>query len=192
LKLPRVLIVGDSFAAKIQEYTQTRGWPELLADFFNVDNYAQAGCSEYRIWQQLVQVDLGKFDCVLVSHTSPYRVTIRQHPIHKNGLHQNCDAIYEDVKSHGVETLVDFFENYFDMDYAQHMHELIGQAIEKHLQSIPAIHMYHVEKNLPHQYQHIMDFSDLWKKHRGTVNHYSNDGNQIILAQVCRKIEELI
>lgn len=192
MKLLRVLVAGDSFAAKVQEYTQTAGWPELLAKSFEVTNLAQAGCSEYRIWQQLISADLSKFDCVVVSHTSPYRVTIRHHPIHKVGLHQNCDAIYEDVKSHKVDTLIDFFENYFDMDYAQDIHQLIGQAIDQNLKSIPSIHVCHVEKNLPYNYKNMLNFSDVWKTHPGTVNHYSANGNQIVLEKVRDKIQELV
>lgn len=192
MKSLRILIAGDSFAAKVQEYIQTVGWPELLAESFDVVNLAQAGCSEYRIWQQLVTADLSKFDCVLVSHTSPYRVAIRQHPVHKTGFHQNCDAIYEDIKSHRVDTLIDFFENYFDMNYAQDIHRLIGQEIAQHLTSIPSIHMCHVEKNLPCNYEHMLDFSDIWKKYPGPVNHYSADGNQTVLEKVHEKIQQLV
>jgi len=192
LRSTRLLIAGDSFAAKVKIYTQSAGWPELLAEQFDVTNLAQAGCSEYRIWQQLVSSDLSKFDCVLVSHTSPYRVPIQHHPIHKSGLHQNCDAIYQDVKSHNIHTLIDFFENYFDMNYAQDMHQLIGQAIDQNLKSIPSIHVCHVEKNLPYNYKNMLNFSDVWKTHPGTVNHYSANGNQIVLEKVRDKIQELV
>ena len=187
----RLLIAGDSFAAKVKIYTQSAGWPELLAEHFDVTNLAQAGCSEYRIWQQLVSSDLSKFDCVLVSHTSPYRVPIRQHPIHKSGLHQNCDAIYADVKAHQVHTLVDFFENYFDLEHAQHMHQLLGKTIAEHLKSIQSIHICHMEKNLPCNYEHMLDFNDTWKKYPGPVNHYDSTGNQIVFDQLYNKINEL-
>ena len=185
---PRVLIVGDSFAADCAG----NGWPKMLSTKFNVKNLAQAGCSEYRIWKQLVNADLSAFDCVLVSHTSPYRIAIKQHPIHKNGYHQNCDAIYEDIKSHKVDTLIDFFENYFDMDHAQDMYQLIGQAIDQHLKSIPSIHVCHIEKNLPCNYQHILNLSGEWKNHRGNVNHYSAAGNQLVFEKIHNKIKGLL
>jgi hypothetical protein len=77
------------------------------------------------------------------------------------------------------------------MDHAQHMHQLIGQAIEQHLKSTTSIHICHVEKNLPCNYQHMLDFSPVWKKYPGSVNHYDSTGNQIVFDQLCNKIVEI-
>ena len=73
----------------------------MLEDDFKITNISQAGVSEYKIYLQLKSVDVTKFDKVLISHTSAYRIPIEEHPIHKNDiLHNNCDIIFSDVKEH--------------------------------------------------------------------------------------------
>ena len=49
-----ILIIGDSWAADwSQKHSQYPGWPNILAEEFNVTNIAQAGVSQYSITQQL-------------------------------------------------------------------------------------------------------------------------------------------
>ena len=96
----RILIAGDSFAAKWPANIRNQGWPALLADRFEVYNIAQAGVGEYKIYKQLANVELDQFDLVIVSHTSPSRIHTRNHPLHKEGLHKDCDLIITDLIGH--------------------------------------------------------------------------------------------
>ena len=62
----KVLVVGDSFAADWSvKHKNSVGWPNLLAKDFDVTNLAQAGVSEYKIYQQVLSVDTCQFDLVL-------------------------------------------------------------------------------------------------------------------------------
>ena len=97
----KILIAGDSFAADwtVKYKNQGKGWPNLLAEKHDVKNIAQAGCGEYKIYKQLINENLDDFDCIIVSHTSAYRVHTMYHPIHNNdSLHSNADFIYSDIK----------------------------------------------------------------------------------------------
>ena len=60
----KILIVGDSFAADWAiKYKSISGWPNLLAEKFEVVNLAQAGVSEYKIYQQVLSVtNIKEFD----------------------------------------------------------------------------------------------------------------------------------
>ena len=94
-EMKKILICGDSFAVNHVEFDKNScGWSNLLAnDNYDVINLAQAGVGEYKIFKQLTSVDLEKFDAVIVCHTSPNRVYIQQHPVHKHSK-----SGYEDNK----------------------------------------------------------------------------------------------
>ena len=59
----KILIVGDSFAADWSvKYNDYHGWPNLLAQKFEVTNLAKAGVGQYKIYKQLQNID--DFDLV--------------------------------------------------------------------------------------------------------------------------------
>ena len=93
-KKTKILICGDSFAADwTVKYNDYLGWPNLLAQNYNVKNIAQAGVGQFKIYKQLQSVNIKDFDVVISSYTSPYRVHTYNHPVHSNDLlHKNCDA----------------------------------------------------------------------------------------------------
>ena len=102
----------------------------MLSNNYDVTNIAQAGVSEYKIYQQLINHDTTKYDKIIISHTSEYRIPVVKHPIHsKDILHSNCDLIYTDIKEHEdnpkIKCIVDFYENYFHVDNAIFTHTLI-------------------------------------------------------------------
>lgn len=174
-----LLICGDSFAAdySVAGELDYPGWPQILSKKHTVTNVAQAGCSEYKIYLQLKRSDLSRFDRVIIFHTSPYRIYVKEHPYLKDTkLHSNSDLIYNDIINHprfeDKEILATFFEKYFDLDYANFVHQLIQREIAKILGTIPSFHM---GVNLP---QLDFDASNLFKSHRGTVNHFDQTGNQ--------------
>ena len=127
----KILICGDSFSANWYVKTKRYGWPNFLSGKHDVTNISQAGCSEYKIYLQVLNSQLSKFDKIIISHTSPYRIYVKKHPIHNGDiLHGSCDLIYEDLlnnldKNVKVKSIVDFFENYYDLEYAKYVHQLI-------------------------------------------------------------------
>jgi hypothetical protein len=155
-----MLICGDSFSANWTVECAGQGWPNLLAQHYQVTNLSQAGCSQYKIYLQILSVvdQLPKFDKIVVSHTSPYRLYTKNHPVHSNSpLHANSDILYQDVKYHSefdkkLEPLVSYFENYFDLDYAEFVHSLICEKITQLLEPYKdkTLHMSHIKIGRAH------------------------------------------
>lgn len=192
----RILIAGDSFAAKWPTEGWNKGWPELLADRFTVTNIAQAGVGEYKIYKQLANVELDQFDLVIVSHTSPSRIHTRNHPLHKEGLHKDCDLIITDLIGHfqpfnkNLQTAKSWFEFHYDEDYQIDIYRLIREQI-KSIINIPYISMTHINvaAALAVEDDNI-DFSGLWASQRGDVNHYTEKGNNAVFETILKKINE--
>ena len=76
----KLLICGDSFAADWTVKYKGHGWPNLLSQSFEVTNLARAGVCEYKIYNQLLSVDPSAFDVIIISHTSPFRLYVKEHP----------------------------------------------------------------------------------------------------------------
>jgi hypothetical protein len=186
----RILITGDSFAADWQKkYPEQIGWPNLLSNLHAVTNLAQAGCSEYRIYKQIISSDLDQFDFIIVSHTSPYRIYTEYHPNRVDDvLHGHCDLLYSDIEELAKTnpeylSAVEYFKKFFSLEYADFCHKLILDKINALLENRQAIHLSHIV-----QTTNSINFSDLFKTHRGLINHYNDEGNQIIYKKI---IEEL-
>jgi hypothetical protein len=184
-----ILICGDSFSSR----TGNRGWPELLEQDYNVTNISQAGCSEYRILKQVESVDLSLFDAIIINHTSPFRVYIKEHPIHKDDtLHHSCDLIYKDVNEHRKHNVMqiakDYFENIFDIDHAKDMYKLILEKIDRLTATIPTIHCSHLEWDDLYHFKNFIYFNDIWKNCCGQVNHYNSTGNEIVYSSIKDKL----
>ena len=194
--MKQVLICGDSFAADWTVKYSGQGWPNKLAHDHQVTNIAQAGCSEYKILKQLQSIDLDKFNTVIVSHTSPYRIYVKQHPVHhKDNLHANSDLIYTDIQEHAkvdrsLKSVVDFFEQYFDTEYACFVHGLICEKIDQLLKKFKGtvIHITNTEWNNLYQFPGMLNYADLFETHRGSMNHYDEYGNEEIYQQLSRRI----
>jgi Icc-related predicted phosphoesterase len=179
-----LLICGDSFSADWTTKYPGAGWPNLLALDYTVTNLSQAGCSEYKIYQQLKSVDLSLFDHILVAHTSPYRIYVTEHPVHaKDTLHCNSDLIYSDLIAHvgshpKIQPAIDFFEQYFNIEHAEFIHELICQQIEQLLSGLSVTHIINFEKQ--YNFSNSVDFTGLFRTNRGLMNHYDETANTII------------
>lgn len=189
-----ILIAGDSFAAK---WPFTRhSWVDLLAHKHKVTNLAQAGCGEYKILKQIESIDLEKFDLIIVSHTSPSRVHTPNHPIHKEGFHKNCDLLAKDIIERNswfnssLKAAQGYFKYHFDDEYQIDIYKLIRKKIYDIIENKPYISLTHVEisKELSIELNSI-DFSDLWKKERGNINHYTLEGNKMIYDKIINHID---
>ena len=91
----KILVAGDSFSAQWANCSDS--WTSLLDNTYIVNNIAQPGVGEYKILKQLESVNIDNYDCVIVSHTSPSRIHIKDHPIHRFGFHKNCDLIISEL-----------------------------------------------------------------------------------------------
>ena len=188
-----ILIVGDSFAAEWPN--ANNGWVNLLAEKFNVTNLAQPGISEYKILQQIKSVNVRDFDYVIVSHTSPSRIHTPQHPIHKEGFHKHCDLIVADIDNRfslfndSLRAAQGWFKHHYDDKYQLDIYNLIRKEINS-LITVPYISMTHVEiaANLAIEKTNL-DFSKLWEKNRGSINHYTEFGNELVLMELLKWIK---
>jgi hypothetical protein len=180
----KILIAGDSYAA---QWDEPGGWPELLSQKYPCINVAQAGVTEYKILKQLQNCSLDYFDCIIVSHTSPSRVHTRKHPIHKEGLHANCDLIYNDIADRislfnpSLRSAQDYFKYHYDDEYQNDIYSLIRKEIRRLLGSRRYISITHNEISTKYAVEHNnISYSTVWKQHRGNINHYTLKGNQIV------------
>lgn len=187
----KILIAGDSFAAKWP--TGNYGWVDLLSKIYDVTNVAQAGVSEYKIYKQIKNIDLSEFDFVIVSHTSPSRIHVKEHPLHKIGLHENCDLIFNDIDrfswfNQKLKIAKGWFKHFYDDEYQIEIYKLLREKINNII-NIPYISLSHIEivNQLKLEKNHI-DFSKLWHDERGVVNHYTEKGNQIVFKTIQKKL----
>lgn len=188
----KILIAGDSFAADWSVKYDVTGWPNLLADQHEVTNVAQAGCGEYKILQQLKNQNLSEYDAIIVSHTSPYRLHVDEHPIHKNDpLHYNSDFIYADIVEHGLRDVEEFYKKYFDMEYARDIHRLICKEIDYVTLPYHPIHITHSDWSELYQFTKMIDFSKVNKKNSGFANHYSNAGNVAVFEELRSRLANM-
>ncbi|MDC0002738.1 hypothetical protein OAP94_00985 [bacterium] len=188
--LLKILIAGDSFAA---EWPGNNGWAKLLAGKeqkikeHDVTNIAQAGVGEYKILDQLRGQTLDDYDAIIVSHTSLSRVHTRNHPLHNEGLHKDCDLIWSDIEKRNtflnpsLKAAKGYFEHHYDDRYYQTIYSLLRKEINQLLQGKVYISMSHIEVARMFIYEdHHLDFSEWWSKNKGTENHYSKVGNQTV------------
>jgi len=189
---PELLICGYSFSTEHES-----SWASLLLTNFNITNLSQAGCSEYKIYRQLMSVDVQKYDNVLISHTSPNRIYVAKHPVHrKDSFHENSCLIYTDIKEHEklypeVKSISEYFEKYFDFEYANHIHNLLIKDIEK-ICPKNTLHISHIQWSNLHQCRNWLNFKKEFKEHCGSAhNHYTILGNKIVYNTIYNKLKEL-
>ena len=188
----KILIVGDSFAADWTVKYDVVGWPNLLAQEHDVVNNAQAGCGEYKIFLQLKQHNLSNYDAIIVSHTSPYRLHVDEHPVHKNDpLHYNSDFIYADVVEHGLKDVAEFYKKYFDMEYAEFVHGLICKEIDQLTKACPVIHITHSTWDNLYKFHNMIDFTGVHKRNSGFANHYNNAGNILVFEEIKSRLANM-
>lgn len=185
--MKRILIAGDSFAADWSKKYEVFGWVNMLSENFEVTNVAEAGVSEYKIYNQIEKINLNNFDKIIISHTSPFRIPVETHPLYRHDmLHHNCDLIYTDLKEkeelNEIKPIINFFENYFHRDFFEFTHRLILKEIFTKCPN--AIHITFFESDN----QDLINFYEIFSRYRGDANHLNPKGNKIVYE----KIKELI
>ena len=186
----KILIIGDSFAADWSiKYTEYKGWPNILAEEFDIHNIAQAGVGQYKILKQIQSINVSDYDQIISSYTSPYRVHTPNHPIHHTDkLHKNCDLLAGDieywmntVESKDNESLVtarNWFKYHFDIEYSNDIHKLLIEECDELIGEIKHLKV----TNLT--IQSDLSFVKLCKNYPGTINHMSEEGNHLVAEEI--------
>lgn len=183
-----ILVIGDSFSADWTiKYPDSKGWPILLADKFKITNLSLAGCSEYKIRQQLNSVDILQFTHCIVCHTSPNRIPVEVHPLHSSDpLHHSCDLIYADIensKDPAVSSIKEYFKKYFHNEFYEYVHHLIIKDLYETLsiQSLKTLHITFFDYD--NEYLN-KNYFQLFKKNSGLINHLDDFGNQTVFDEI--------
>lgn len=175
----KILIVGDSFAA------DSAGWPSMLD--YEFENRAQKGVGEYKIFKQLN--NLTDFKITIICHSSPWRIHTRKHPIHQtNPQRAQNDFLLSDVEYHSktdkkMKDILYYIENYVDFDYQEDIYNLLLKQMFS-LKNTIHVTFHHKKdtKNIPY------NFSEIWKKFPGEINHLNQEGN----LKISNKIRKII
>lgn len=197
-----IALLGDSFAAEYN--ADSPGWVDILAKKHSVNNVAQAGVGEYKILRQLRDIQNNNpqwkslYQCIIVAHTSPFRIHTPKHPLHSKGFHKDCDLIYQDIKdrfdwfNESLSTAKNWFVHHFDDDYQISVYKLVRDEIKRIIGDVPylAIDHFGLSANIASE-QNRLDFSDFWLQNRGHINHYSIEGNQKVAKAVIDKVEQI-
>jgi hypothetical protein len=200
----KILIAGDSFAADWSvKYSEYPGWPNLLSNDYEIINIAQAGISEYKILKQIQSIkNIKDFDCIIISHTSPYRITTRCHPVHYNDvLHANADLIYTDIEYHAnrifgwfnrsLRSAKSFFIHHFDVEYQETVYELFKNEIIKLTVDVKVLSVTNLHVPDKFKEKNDIELTDIQSVNPGKINHLSKDGNILVYNRIKKHLNML-
>lgn len=169
---------------------------------FNVCNRAQAGASQYRIYQQLLDGITDQVDVVVVCHTSPYRLVTKHHPVHHNDLlHGSSDLIFSDIEWHrqsftgrvdpSIVCAYNFFVYHFDDHFHEFVYDICIEKIYAYLDHKKCITIRSplVPKTIKLPTPNVIDI-DKSKVVPNLVNHMTADYNQDLYHIIKRKLDE--
>jgi len=199
--MKKILICGDSFAVDYKNLTSNNpGWSSLLSNNFLVTNLSQAGASEYRILKQIKNENIDLYDAIIISHTSPNRLYVNEHPIHKNNaIHQNSDLLYNDVVYHAnldpdnkiLMSAKNYFENIFDMTYHEDLFFLIADQINLLANDKPCLNLFTLYDKNCNKFQHYLNLKKQFKIVPGQTNHYTSTTN-LQISNLIKKWIDLV
>lgn len=191
----KILIAGDSFAADwTKKYPNEIGWVNLLANEFDVTNIAQAGVSEYKIWKQIKNEDVEKYDVIIISHTSPWRLHTRKHPIHSDDLlHNNADLMLNDLSYHkskiknvfnrSLKCAYEWFLYHYDPDFQEDIYKFFVADILKMVSNVKVIEITNFES-----IDCKFNYSKYLKTNSGIANHFDYKINKLIFDDIKKVI----
>ena len=186
-----ILIAGNSYAADwTKKYPEREGWPNFLEKKYKVHNVAECGVGEYKVYEQLKNLNIHNFQFVIISHAQSTRIHTRKHPLwHNDTLMKNCDLIYSDLHYHSkkiknffnnsLKSAEQFFNYHYDDDYQKFVYCLILEKINFLLN----------ESNVFVVNDYVTE--NFEKKYYGNCNHLNYEGNKIILSKIEEKMSKL-
>jgi hypothetical protein len=183
----KLLIAGDSFS---YNHSNDDSWPTKLSKLVSVTNLSQCGCGEYKIYKQLKSVNLLDFDKILIFHTSPNRLYVNHNSLHSSTSHQNSDLLFTDVEDKKDQSILakaayDYFVNIFDTEYHSYVHNLICNDIHRLTYNLPTSHFTNFDYSDLYNFDNnLIDYYNIWTEHRGNINHYNKNGNDIIFNKI--------
>lgn len=185
----RLAIFGDSFGVQQQDQPYDN-WVDLLSQHFVITNYCECGVGEYKILKQLQSANLREYDKILIVHTSASRVYVKHNPLHQSTqYYKNCDIIFSDVETrkNKFSTACELYFKYiFDLDHAIDIHNMICKTIDDLCQEFDVIHTTHFDYSNLYQFSNMINFYNLFLEHRGDVNHYTKQGNNLIYQSLIK------
>jgi hypothetical protein len=174
-----IWIFGDSFATN----KDVSSWSGMIGD---VNNCASNGSSEYRILKTYRQFEnqISKTDKVIFVHTSPSRIYLKddRHSQSRSlKTHKKCDIIINDIFEKKEKEYIDILESIWDDEYFNDMFMLIVSE----LKLVPnSLHITFFDNTS----DGILNLNHLWKRHPGTINHLSTEGNLEVSKIICSNI----
>jgi hypothetical protein len=184
-------IFGDSFGVQKKDQPYP-GWVDLLSQHFDITNYCECGVSEYKILKQLQNTDLDQFDKKIIVHTSATRIYVKHNPLHQlSKYHKNCDIILRDIEHNRDDFSKScqlYFKYIFDLDHAIDMHNMICKTIDDLCKGITFIHTTHFDYTGLYSFPNMINFYQLFLRHRGDVNHYDKFGNYQIYQSILKAL----
>ena len=187
-------LFGDSFG--YQKTGQSfDSWVDLLSQHADIDNRCQCGVSEYKILQQIKAAKLDDYDQIIITHTSPTRVFVRDNPIHiDSSTHGQCDILLADVEARNdmfSNACKNYFKYIFDIEYATDIHNLICKEIDSLVKNHNVVHITHFDYSECYQFVNMINFYNLWLDNCGPVNHYNEYGNREIYNVLFEKLKHV-
>lgn len=175
----KVAVFGDSFAANDGDLS----WTSLLSNEFSVDNFADRGISEYRIYKTIMNQNINAYDRVVIFHTNPDRIFVPDHVDHPSRQlhsHPHCDMLVNDSfdKSSWRGIAECYYKNFYDQDFQLDLFKLL---IEKISSLCPrAVHCSGFDLST----YNIKSFDYLLKSNPGKINHLDVAGNKEVYQYV--------
>ena len=83
-----------------------------------------------------------------------------------------------------------FFDKYFDIEYAKHIHQLILKEIDN-LCPEKTLHISHMNWDGLTVFKNFLNFEKTYNQHKGKINHYNVEGNAIIYSSIKEHLEKL-
>lgn len=196
--MKKILICGDSFSADYSiKDSSLQGWVNFLAKDYSITNLSDAGSSEYRILKKLESANLDDYQGIIICHTSPFRVYIKEHPVYKDDvLHKNCDLIYSDIEYHCSKTknrtlsaAKNYFEQIFDDEYYKDVYFLIQDKILELVKNHKCLHLTPLFDEQLYKFKHYINLHAEHNIEINSVNHYSAEDNKKIYYKIKTWIE---
>lgn len=192
--MSNIYIIGDSFGAPYDDNLDSTCWYTQL--HIDTVNLCQAGAGQYKIYQQLKQIN--QCDLLVLLITSENRIHCSQNPFYtdKNHRHKNCDLLFGDIENKlpdpRAEHLNYFFVEIFDQEYARQMHswtlEKTHQLAKEKCKNIIPITFFKPYNDMYNFNKTLIDLSSIASEYPGEYNHLSQTGHNCVTKILKEKI----